>query len=301
MARLECFGAAAMALTVLALCAGCGGAGDGGAATTNGGNDGGASAPVESKPPMEIDLGDGVTMTLVYIPPGTFMMGAPKDAKESASYDKPQHRVTLTKGFYLGRTEVTQRQWRAVMEKIPWGGRTMKYVQDVPRHAANYIAFKDAAAFVDQLNARFPEGGFRLPTEAEWEYACRAGTTTAYHFGDDPDATALGDYAWYRANAWDADEKYPHPVAQKKPNAFGLHDMHGNVREWCSDVYGDYSSEAQTDPTGRPPGAVASCVARGGSFDEAPRWLACAHRHGALSDSTRRMRHGLRIARNADR
>ena len=110
---------------------------------------------------------------------------------------------------------------------------------------------------------------YRLPTETEWEYACRAGTTTAYSFGDD--ASELGEYAWYKENAGDAGQKYAHTVGQKKPNPWGLYDMHGNVWEWCEDLSGDYPSGSVTDPTGPASGDVRVDhndvrVLRGGSF-----------------------------------
>jgi formylglycine-generating enzyme required for sulfatase activity len=142
--------------------------------------------------------------------------------------------------YSLGKTVVTQLQWREVMGTEPWKGRP--YVMEGDDYPAVYVSWDDAVEFCKKLTDI--EGkAYRLPTEAEWEYACRAGTTTSYHFGDD--ATELGKYAWFCANARDIDENYPHRVEQKLPNQFGLYDMHGNVWEWCSDLYDEDDEEQQ--------------------------------------------------------
>ena len=147
--------------------------------------------------------------------------------------------------------EVTQAQWQAVMGTTPWD--VAKNVKEGDDYPASYVNWPDAVEFCRKLSEK--EGlEYRLPTEAEWEYACRAGTTTAYSFGDD--ASELGEYAWYKENAWGAGQKHPHTVGQKKPNPWGLYDMHGNVWEWCSDWRGDYSSESVTDPAGPSSGSV---------------------------------------------
>ena len=134
--------------------------------------------------------------------------------------------------YSLGKTVVTQSQWREVMGTEPWKGQL--YVMEDDDYPAVYVSWDDAVVFCKKLSEK--EGKtYRLPTEAEWKYACLAGATTKYHFGDDP--TELGKYAWFKQNAWDVNEKYAHQVAQKLPNQFGLYDMHGNVWEWCSDWY----------------------------------------------------------------
>jgi formylglycine-generating enzyme required for sulfatase activity len=174
--------------------------------------------------------------------------------------EKPQHLVKITKPFYLGLYEVTQQQYEKVMEARPWQGE--EYVKEGPDYPAVYVNHDDAVEFCRRLSKQ--EGvEYRLPTEAEWEYACRAGTTTSYSFGDD--ASKLGQYAWYGKNAWDIGEKYAHRVGQKLPNPWGLYDMHGNAWEWCQDWYAPYGSEkVVSDPVG--PAQGEGRVLRGGSF-----------------------------------
>ena len=181
--------------------------------------------------PVQITNSLGMKFNL--IPPGEFAMGSP--ASEPGRYDdETQHQVKITKPFYLSVHEVTQAQYERVMGKNPskYEGAN-KPVEDV--------SWNDAVAFFRKLN---DEVEYRLPTEAQWEYACRAGTTTAYSFGDD--VSQLGEYAWYSGNS-----SSTHPVGELKPNAWGLFDMHGNVFEWCQDWYGDYDSlKVVSDPTG---------------------------------------------------
>ncbi|MCL4202011.1 MAG: formylglycine-generating enzyme family protein [Pirellulaceae bacterium] len=171
---------------------------------------------------IEVELGGGVMLKAVWIPPGDFPAGS--DTKLSVS--------RIEEGFYMAQTEVTQAQWQAVMGTTPW--KREDDVNEGPNHAATDINYGDAVEFCGKLSAKTGLQ-VRLPKETEWEYACRAGSKTTYCFGDE-DAN-LGDYAWYDKNADDIGEKYAHPVAQKKPNAWGLYDMHGNVAEWCEDWY----------------------------------------------------------------
>ena len=149
----------------------------------------------------------------------------------------------------------------AVMESEPWLGR--QFTREGSGYAASYVSWNDAVAYCEKLSMQ--EGKtYRLPTEAEWEYACRAGTETRWSFGDDE--KDLGDYAWYRENAFAIGERYAHQVGLKKPNAFGMYDMHGNVFEWCDDYYEeDYYQQPRTkDPQG--PASGSSRVLRGGSW-----------------------------------
>jgi len=218
-------------------------------------------------PPIQNSVG---MMKLLLIPAGTFTMGSPASQKDGEIIIETQHQVTLTKSFYMGRTEVTQGQWKKVMGTEPWKGEGVQEGDDYP---AVYVSWDDAVDFCKKLSAM--EGKvYRLPTEAEWEYACRGGTKTAFSFGNDE--AELGKYAWFRGNADAIGEDYKHRVAQKLPNPFGLHDMHGNVFEWCSDWYGDYPSTPLTDPRG--PSSGDNRVLRGGSWVNVPNDVRCAFR-----------------------
>lgn len=177
--------------------------------------------------------------------------------------------VELTVGFWLGETEVSQVQWLNLMGTKPWQGR--QRLKEGDDYAASLIRHDDAVAFCERLTTqernagRLPRGWkYSLPTEAQWEYACRAGTQTAYSFGDSK--SKLSEYAWWGAGFPDGNaknERYPHPVGKKKPNAWGLYDMHGNVWEWCSDWYSDKVPGGR-DPVG--PGSGSNRVIRGGSW-----------------------------------
>ena len=183
---------------------------------------------------------------MVLVPAGKFKMGLP--TTEVGYEDKTQHKVSLTKPFYMGKFEVTQEQWGAVMGNNP-SIRTKG-----ARLPVTDVSWKDCQGFIKKLNAK-TTGGFRLPTEAEWEYGCRAGTTTAYSFGN--------KITPKDANYDDSKIDKPLEVGSYKPNAFGLYDMHGNVGEWCEDWHGDYPFAA-TDPKGPTEGEYR--VVRGGSF-----------------------------------
>ena len=202
-------------------------------------------------------------MKLIYIPPGEFLMGSPANEEGRYSDEGPQRRVKLSKGFYMGIYEVTQAQYRAIM------GTNPSHFQG-DNNPVECISWNDAMEFCRKLSSK--EGRtYRLPTEAEWEYACRAGTQTRYSFGDSN--LSLGDYALYEDNS----SKKPHPVGQKKPNAFGLYDMHGNVLEWCNDFYSDsYANAGSTDPQGASSGQVR--VLRGGCWYGNPRYCRSAYR-----------------------
>ena len=207
---------------------------------------------------VTFDLPGGATIEMVWIKPGTFMMGW-----EERLYERPVHEVTISRGFWLGKYEITQVQWESVMGTRPWvGQRFSKNVRDNPDHPAVYISWDDVQAFVAKLNQAEGAEVYRLPTEAEWEYACRAGTTTRWSFGDDE--SQLGNYAWYDDNAWNVGEAYAHAVGTKLPNPWGLYDMHGNVWEWVQDWYGSYSGDPETDPAG--PATGSARVVRSGTF-----------------------------------
>ncbi|MCF7730128.1 MAG: SUMF1/EgtB/PvdO family nonheme iron enzyme [Akkermansiaceae bacterium] len=209
-----------------------------------------AVTPAGNEAPRELtlDLGDGVTMELTYIKPGTFAMGG--DSKIDGRFEcveVPQHEVTLTRGFYLGKYEVTQAQYQAIMGSNP--SRSTK----APDCPVDNIAAPDAVEFCDKL-AEKTGLDVRLPTEAEWEYASRAGRDTMWFFGNEP--TPLGDYAWFKDNAGGKS----HPVGQKKPNPWGLYDIYGNVCERISDTYAKtyYANSPKMDPTGPRQGTKSS-------------------------------------------
>ena len=213
------------------------------------------------KIPATVESAIGMKMAL--IPPGEFIMGsAIGDGEED---ERPQHQVRITKPFYLGTTEVTKGQWQPLMETQPWKGQG-KPQKEGPDYPASYVSWGDAQEFCRRLGEK--DGvTYRLPTEAEWEYACRAGTTTAYYFGDDG-RSHLVEYAWCAGNAWNAGERFAHRVGQKIPNAFGLYDIHGNLFEWCQDWYAAYYYAVS--PINDPPGPEEGSkhVIRSGRYGE---------------------------------
>lgn len=224
---------------------------------------------------------NGLKMKFCWCPPGTFMMGAPDSDKDATNHEKPQVKVTLSRGFWLGKHEVTQGQWQAVMGNEPWRGQ--KNTGEGVDFAASFVGWEDAAQFCSKLTISERKTGrlnaseeYRLPTEAEWEYACRAGTKTRYNFGDD--AGMLDEYAWWGGEVGNGNaksEQYAHQVGLKKPNAWGLYDVHGNVWEWCS---GWYSSKLAG---GRdPPGSSQDSfrVVRGGGWQNLAAHCRSSHR-----------------------
>ncbi|MEI6607852.1 MAG: formylglycine-generating enzyme family protein [Verrucomicrobiota bacterium] len=195
---------------------------------------------------LTIDLG-GVTMDFVLIRPGSFTMGSDSNTNKN---EQPAHKVTLTKPFYLAKYEVTQEQWEKVMGTNPSNFKGVK-------NPVEMVSYTDCQSFMAKLQEKVPGQTFRLPTEAEWEYACRAGAAGDYCYGDGEGV--LAEYAWYGGNA----NNTTHPVGENKPNAWGLYDMHGNVWEWCADFHGDYPATAVVDPMGSSLGGIG---ARGGGW-----------------------------------
>jgi len=203
-------------------------------------------------------------MTFILLPAGTFTMGSPSDEPGSFRDEQPQHQVTLTQPFYMQQTEVTQAQWEAVMGSNP------SHFDGCPTCPVEQVSWDEAQTFIGYMNAR-GEGTYNLPTEAQWEYAARAGSTTAFYNGgitsysDMYECNSDGNLnaiAWYCYNSGSE----THPVAQKTPNACGLYDMSGNVYEWCWDWFSRsyYDGGAMTDPTG--PSSGSYRVLRGGSW-----------------------------------
>jgi sulfatase modifying factor 1 len=232
-----------------------------------------ASADLTSKPAWATAIGKdqygtwadlavaGVTQKMRYISPGTFLMGITQsemDAEIRAGCDKSwvaaqaQHTVTLTKGFWLADSDCNQAMWQAVMLANP-----SHFIGD-PQCPVETVSWDDCQEFLDNVNVLNPELRPRLPTEAEWEYACRAGSTGLYN------GSILDSLAWYKGNSG----LKSHPVKQKVPNAWGLFDMHGNVWQWCSDWFGAYPGGTVRNPTG--PESAANRVYRGGGWDGDP-------------------------------
>ncbi len=179
-----------------------------------------------------------IGMKFVYIPQGSFKMGSPLTEKGRGE-NEDLHNVILTNGFYLQTTEVTQEQWKKIMGNNP--SRFQRCGDNCPVEG---VSWNDAKEFINKLNELEGTNSYRLPTEAEWEYACRAGSVDRYYFGKD--SSRIREYAWYRDNS----NRSTQPVAKRMPNKFGLYDMLGNVFEWCEDWYGDYPSGTEKNPTG---------------------------------------------------
>ena len=221
------------------------------------------------------EITNSVGMKLVLIPKGRFLMGSPPD-EVGLDDSERRHEVTISRDYYLGVHEVTQAQYKKVMGKNPshFQGdqvaerhpQTNRVVKDVDssNHPVESVSWDEAVEFCQRLSA-LPEEKkagrvYRLPTEAEWEYACRAGSQTVYGYGNN--AESLGEYAWHDGNSGNK----THSVGQKKPNAWGLHDMHGNAWEWCSDWFGAdyYTQSPKDDPKGPLSGSLR--VYRGGCW-----------------------------------
>ena len=228
-----------------------------------------------------VDLGKGVKLDLVLIPVGKFMLGSPASEKVRRT-DETQHEVTLTKPYYMGKCEVNQEQWEGVMGNNPSKGAIGAKLP------VTNVSWEDCQDFIKKLNAK-TNGAFRLPTEAEWEYACRAGTTTVYSVGD---SITKAD-----ANYGDGLDGQIKSLGSYKPNAFGLYDMHGNVCEWCEDWYGDYPTGSVTDPRG--PGTGEYRVLRGGSFCNDVSLARSSYRYNYIPTG-RSFDLGLRLARSVD-
>ena len=242
---------------------------------------------------ISLDLGNGVTMRLVLIPDGKFMMGSPDSEPDRNENEGPQHEVTISKPFYMGVHEVTQEQYRQVMGTNPsaFKGAT---------NPVETVSWDDAMAFCRKLSEKTGRK-VTLPTEARWEYACRAGTATVFHTGDDlrpgqanADLSPSNPGTWERVTDWvrkllgtkaKAASRGPMPVGSSTPNAFGLYDMHGNVWEWCADRYGEnyYANSPPADPQGPTGGGVR--VLRGGCWHNYPRDCRSGTRNCAAPDA----------------
>ena len=236
---------------------------------------------------LAINLGSGVRMEFVLIPNGSFAMGSDK----IGGNENPLHNVTISKSFYLGKYLVTQDQWHQIMGRNPSCFKGAK-------NPVEQVSWNDCQNFITKLKEKVPGYTFRLPTETEWEYACRAGSTSDYCYGDD--VGRLREYAWYISNA----SFMPHPVGEKKPNAWGLFDMHGNIAEWCNDCYATdaYAKSSDKNPRGPATGKL-YCI-RGGAWNssaEAARVFVRAGENPGFSDAClHRDAIGFRCVRKAD-
>jgi len=247
-------------------------------------------------PFVEIRVGRGlkrIIQRLRWIPPGQFMMGSPEDEAGRDDNEGPQHRVTITKGFWLFDTPVTQAMWQAVMGENPSEFQS-------PKRPVENVSWHDAHTFMEKMNQVIPGLNLSLPTEAQWEFACRANSETATYNGEmtilgQCNAPVLDEIAWYGGNSgvnfdlengddisWVPEKQYEfnmagsRNVAMKEPNDWGLYDMLGNVLEWCGDDRRIYEAGAEIDPVGPPDGAF--CVLRGGGWIDGARYVRAAFR-----------------------
>jgi formylglycine-generating enzyme required for sulfatase activity len=249
-------------------------------ATSSAGTSYGNEISFTTAPPsLGTEITNSIGMVFRFIPAGTFQMGSATGDRD----EQPVHSVTISKGFYMGKFEVTQNEWVAVMSTNPsfFKGGNLPVEQ---------VSWHDVETFIAILNAREGTTKYRLPTEAEWEYAARAGTTTTWSFGNDE--SQLGNYAWYNVNSGSK----TNIVGQKLPNPWGLYDMHGNVWEWVQDWYSDsyYSSSPTLDPQGPTSGSYR--VGRGGGWVDIATGARAANRLG-LNPGTRYSDFGFRLVR----
>ncbi len=240
-----------------------------------------ALGPVEGEGEHEgeiltIALPEDVILEMVWIPSNSFQMGRYAGEQDSYGDEEPRHAVSVP-GFWLGKYEVTKRQWQALMQTTPWS--LQPDILEYPDSPAVYVSWNDARDFAAALGT-YTGQPFRLPSEAEWECTCRAGTTTRFYWGDDLSYTAINDYAWCYTNAWIPNEHYAHLVGVKIPNSWGVYDMSGNVWEWCEDDWHDGYEGAPADgsawvDTPR----SASRVRRGGSWNNGNYRCRSAYRY----------------------
>ena len=261
---------------------------------------------------LALDLGNKVSLRLVRVPAGKFQMGSPKSEKYRSRNEGPQHEVTITGDLYMGRCEVTRGQFAAFVKAagyrtepekhgwvFAWDGRKWDKVkgaswrnvgfEQTDGHPVICVSWNDALAFCEWLSTKTGRS-VRLPTEAEWEYACRAGGRTAYSWGNDPnggkgwcnaaDKTGKKEFRGWKTFGWEDGHVFTAPAGAFKANAFGLHDTHGNVWEWCSDWYARNYADAKTvDPRGPASGTLR--VVRGGSWLSDPPRCRSAFRCGS--------------------
>ena len=242
---------------------------------------------IESTEQTRTFTANGVSFTMIYVEPGTFQMGS----TTGDSDEKPVHSVTISKGYYIGETEVTQALWKAVTGNSPtMSGSSWSTTYGLgDNYPAYYISYEDVQSFITKLNS-LTGAQFRMPTEAEWEFAARGGNKSkGYEYSG---SNTVGDVAWYYNNSGSK----THAVKTKAANELGIYDMSGNVWEWCSDWYGSYSSSSVTDPTG--PASGWDRVSRGGSWSYYAALCRSANRN-SYTPSARSGNLGVRLACSA--
>ena len=263
-----------------------------------------AANPMNGKEPGQVRDDNVLKMKLVWCPPGSFTMGSPATEVDVAGKhrdDENQVQVKLTNGFWLGKYEVTQAEWKQVMQTEPWEGQGL--TEEGDEFPATWVCWNDATDFCRTLTEQERKAGrlskgweYKLPTEAQWEYACRAGTETKFSFGDNE--SKLGDYAWFSNNASKVAEKYAHRVGQKKANVWGLCDMHGNVSEFCRDIYtkelpGGRDPEVKSDES---TSEISFRLVRGGSWMNEADACRLAFRWGGYPSLNKYHTLGFRLA-----
>ena len=264
----------------------------------------GAAQANQDKQPkhLTLDLAKGVKMKFAIIPAGEFMMGSKLTPAQATKLyggrdthytcEHPRHKVRISKSFYMGVYEVTQSQWSAVMNSKPWDEKML--TKTGPDYPASWVNWNEATEFCGKLSKKIGKT-VTLPTEAQWEYACRAGSETEFCYGDDP--KKVGDYGWWAGNMVESKKakSYARLVGQKRPNAWGLYDMHGNVWEWCRDWFHKdaYASAKNVDPEYTK--ETKTRTVRGGSWYNPPGNLRSAGRNSWCGPKYRHYNYGLRV------
>ena len=253
--------------------------------------------------PGELEMitipGGGPAIEMIWIPSGSFTMGSPTTEQQRHADESPQHQVILS-GFWMGKYEITKSQWAAVMQTIPWN--SVQHGGTDPSGPIVNVSWNDAQSFTQALNAHIiasqqgPDT-VKLPSESQWEYSCRAGTETAFYWGEDTQYTILLNYVWCWQNTIQINQYYPHNVGQKIPNNYGLYDMSGNVAEWCRDRYNSHYNGAPNDGSAWETPVNANRILRGGNFTNSSSEFRSAERK-ECSPTIKGYTIGFRVSRS---